>query len=77
MKNTFGHVLRQHRLRRELSQVGVATLAGLEQAHLCGIECGYRSCSLEMAIRIAKALEAARPGRSSVVNDVLSQVQGA
>jgi transcriptional regulator with XRE-family HTH domain len=53
----FGVVLRELRNKRDLSQDDVASMAGLSQAFIAGIELGHREPTLVTLFRIATALD--------------------
>ncbi|MDP6607414.1 MAG: helix-turn-helix transcriptional regulator [Dehalococcoidia bacterium] len=52
-----GHRLREWRLRRELSQVEVARVAGITQASLSNYETGKRDMSLLTFLGVVNALD--------------------
>lgn len=53
---TFGHVLREWRQRRRLSQLALALDAGVSQRHLSFVESGRAQPSREMVLRLAEQL---------------------
>ena len=52
----FGENVRQHRIKKELSQEALADLCGLHRTYIGGIERGERNVSLLNIIRIARGL---------------------
>jgi DNA-binding XRE family transcriptional regulator len=57
----FGTTLRKLRLRRGLTQQGLAELAGIHRNYEQGIENGHRNLGLKNICKLAAALEV-RPG---------------
>ena len=57
----FGTTLRKVRLRRGLTQQGLAELAGIHRNYEQGIENGHRNLGLKNICKLAAALEV-RPG---------------
>lgn len=53
---TFGDFVKTARLRKNLTQEEVATIAKIEQAYLSKVERGVREPSLSIALRICDAL---------------------
>lgn len=53
----FGEQLRQMRAQRRLSQLALATQAGVSARHLCFVETGRAAPSREMVLRLAHGLE--------------------
>jgi DNA-binding XRE family transcriptional regulator len=53
----FGNELRQRRLLNNLSQAELAKQAGIDRSYLAQIELGKRRLSLEVANRLAEALQ--------------------
>lgn len=53
----WAYVLRQHRLRRGLSQKQLGLLADIPPTNLSLMECGRRRMGRKIAMRLAKALE--------------------
>lgn len=55
-RNAFGRLLRSWRAERGLSQLAVATEAGISTRHLSFLETGRASPSREMIVRVAEVL---------------------
>jgi transcriptional regulator with XRE-family HTH domain len=53
---TFGRLLESIRLGEEASQAAFARTLGISRSHLCDIEHGRKSVSLERALRFAEIL---------------------
>ncbi len=53
---TLGRLLESIRLGEEETQASFARTLGISRSHLCDIEHGRKSLSLERAVRFAKAL---------------------
>ena len=53
----FGENVRRHRIKKGLSQEGLAGLSGLHRTYIGGVERGERNVSLVNVVRLAKALE--------------------
>ena len=56
LRRTFGGRVREHRVRRGLSQEHLADLAGLDRTYVSGVERGRRNLSLRNICRLAAAL---------------------
>ena len=56
LRLTFGGRVREHRVRRGLSQEHLADLAGLDRTYVSGVERGRRNLSLRNICRLAAAL---------------------
>ena len=54
--NSFAEVLRELRLKAELSQEALAKLAGLHRTYISQLERGVRRPSLEVAMQISEVL---------------------
>ena len=52
----FGKILKQMRLKRELTQEELSDLAGIHRTYVAGIEGGHRNPSLKNIVRLANAL---------------------
>lgn len=52
----FGKKLRETRLKKKLSQGGVAKMLGFHRSYMSGLEQGRRNPSLLTVLKIAKAL---------------------
>lgn len=57
LSRTFGIVVRGHRLGLGLTQEKLAESAGLHPTYISMLERGVRKCSLEVASRLAAALQ--------------------
>ena len=55
----FGANIRQHRIKKGLSQEQLADVSGLHRTYIGGVERGERNISLMNMTRLAKALEVA------------------
>ena len=53
----FGHVIRERRLERNLSQEDLADLCSLHRTYISDVELGKRNVSLSNIGKIASALE--------------------
>ena len=56
LRRIFGGRVREHRVRRGLSQEHLADLAGLDRTYVSGVERGRRNLSLRNICRLAAAL---------------------
>jgi transcriptional regulator with XRE-family HTH domain len=54
---TFGAKVRARRQAKGLSQMDLATAAGLHRTYIADVECGRRNSSMGSIAKIAKALE--------------------
>jgi len=54
---SFGQRIRQLRMKKGLTQEGLANEAGLDRSYMGGVERGERNVSLNNIGKIAKALE--------------------
>lgn len=52
----FGEVVRVERKRQKLSQEELAHRSGISTAYMSRIECGTKTVSLEMIVKVAKGL---------------------
>lgn len=69
---SVGIVIREHRLRRGMSQELLSGLAGIARSHLSMIETGAKAPNLETVWRIALALEL-RP--SALIADIEKETE--
>jgi transcriptional regulator with XRE-family HTH domain len=57
LQTSFGNLLREKRIEKDLSQEKLADLAGLHFTYVSSVERGERNISLENIGRLAKALK--------------------
>lgn len=58
----FGHIVREHRLARNLSQEDLADLCRLHRTYISDIELGKRNVSLTNINKVAVALDMSLSG---------------
>lgn len=64
----FGHVLKEWRGRRRMSQLDLGLTANVSARHVAFLETGRSRPSREMVIQLAEALEIPRPARNTMLN---------
>lgn len=57
LRFTFGNFIKDARVKNGMSQLEVASLAGIDQAYLSKVERGTREPTLGVALRICDALK--------------------
>jgi transcriptional regulator with XRE-family HTH domain len=66
--HSVGDLLREWRQRRRISQLDLATDAGISSKHLCFVEKGRSQPSREMLLRLAEHLQIPLRGRNVLLN---------
>jgi transcriptional regulator with XRE-family HTH domain len=69
IKVQFGNRLREIRTQKNISQERLAELAGLDRTYVSKIERGQRNISLEVAARLARALDIDIRGFFTKINE--------
>ena len=57
VKKLFGEKVKKYRLKQGITQEKFADLANIDRTYVPSIEKGERNVSIEVAVRIAKALK--------------------
>lgn len=68
MDMQFGHVLKEWRARRRMSQLDLGLTANVSARHVAFLETGRSRPSREMVIQLAEALDVPRPARNTLLN---------
>ncbi len=64
----FGHVLKEWRGRRRMSQLDLGLTAKVSARHVAFLETGRSRPSRDMVMQLAEALEVPRPARNTMLN---------